>query len=116
MAKVPDAVKEQWKGMIESYLAERGSLRLVVLLVDCRRPPQHMDGTLLWGLREAGIEPLVVATKIDKLKRSKRRAALATIREGFSLPKGQPVPFSSLSGEGVDEVWRQIAVACVEES
>lgn len=114
-ARVPDAVKEQWKGMIESYLAEREQLKLVVLLVDCRLPPQHMDGTLLWGLREAGIEPLVIATKIDKVKRSKQKAALAKIRTGFSLPPGQPVPFSSLSGEGVAEVWQRIETACTRK-
>jgi GTP-binding protein len=111
-ARVPDAVKNRWKGMIGSYLAERDTLRLVVLLVDVRHAPQAMDGTLLWGLREASIPSLVVATKIDKLKRSQRARHLARLREGFGLPKDQPVAFSALTGEGRDVIWDRLEAAC----
>lgn len=104
-AKVPTAVQEQWKPMIEQYLAERDQLRLVVLLVDIRREPQEMDGMLLYALTEAGIPSLVVATKVDKLKKQQASRSLAVLRREFALSAGQPVPFSAVTGEGREKVW-----------
>lgn len=111
-ARVPTAVQEQWKPMIERYLAERDELRLVVLLVDVRREPQEMDGMLLYALTEAGIPALVVATKVDKLKKQQAAKSLATLKREFALPAGQPVPFSAVTGEGREEVWDRIERAC----
>jgi len=111
-AKVPDHVQEQWGPMIERYLSSREALRLVVVLVDARREPQEMDGTLLTGLRDAGIRRLVVATKIDKLKRSQRARHLAAIRQGFDLDPEALLPFSSVTREGRGAVWSRIEAAC----
>lgn len=111
-AHVPAAVQDQWKGMIESYLANRESLRLVVVLVDARRKPQEMDGMLLYGLADAGIPVLVVATKVDKLKRNERSRNLAAIKKEFRLDAEQLVAFSSVNREGRDQVWRLIRKAC----
>jgi GTP-binding protein len=111
-AKVPVHVQDAWKGMIESYLGEREALKLVVVLVDARRDPQEMDGMLLYALVEAGIRGLVVATKVDKLKRNERMKRLSAIRREFRLVGEQPVPFSSVTGEGRDVVWKHIERAC----
>lgn len=113
-AKVPGHVQDAWKEHIERYLAERDSLVLVVLLVDARRDPQPMDGQLIDGLDQAGIPVVVVATKVDKLKKQQRQRQLAAIRRTFGLRGGQPLPFSAATGEGVDAVWDAIEAACRE--
>ena len=111
-AKVPDAIQAGWKGMIENYLGARKKLKLVVLLVDSRREPTNLDGELIAGLRAANIPFLIVATKVDKLKRSQKAKQLAKIRKGFRLPADQPIAFSSMTSEGRDTVWDSIEAAC----
>lgn len=110
-AHVPDHVQADWKAMVEGYLANRATLRLVVILVDARREPQAMDGTLVFGLVEARIPALVVATKVDKLKRNQRRKNLQAIQHGFHLAPEQLVPFSAVTREGRDAVWSRIEAA-----
>lgn len=110
-AAVPDEVADKWKPMIERYLAERDALRLVVLLVDARREPQELDTLLLEGLRDFGLPVCVVATKLDKLKRSQQRAVLAGLQEAWGLDDGLPIGFSSKDGTGRDEVWDAIEAA-----
>ena len=107
-ARVPDHVQDRWKGMIEGYRGEREALRMVVLLVDIRREPQEMDGMLLFGLREAGIPYLVVATKVDKLKRRETDRHLARIAREFQLRKGEIIGFSAIDGTGLDLLWQAI--------
>ncbi|MBN2801288.1 MAG: YihA family ribosome biogenesis GTP-binding protein [Deltaproteobacteria bacterium] len=111
-AKVPEEIQAEWKGMIEGYLGERADLRLVVVLVDARRTPQESDGVMVYGLRQAKLPLLVVATKIDKLTRNERFKALGAIRRDFGLKEEELVPFSSLTGEGKDLLWDRIEAAC----
>ena len=113
-ARVPQHVLDRWKRTIEAYLAERAELRLVVVLVDARRDPTPLDGQLLWSLVEIGVPSLVVATKVDKLSRNERQRQLAALRREFQLPAGQPIPFSSVTGEGRDEVWAAIDAAALQ--
>lgn len=111
-ARVPDEVKNAWKGMIEGYLGEREALRLVVVLVDGRRNPmQSSDIELIEGLMDADIPMLVVATKVDKLKRNERQRNLSAIRRTLGL-SAQPIAFSSVTKEGKDAVWDAIEAAC----
>ena len=110
-AKVPAEVQRQWKGMVEGYMADREALRLVVVLVDARRKPQELDGALIFGLVEAGIPLLVVATKVDKLKQRDRKKNIKAIRDEFRLPAGQPVAFSAVSKEGREIIWDHIESA-----
>jgi GTP-binding protein len=98
--------------MIESYLGEREALRLVVLLVDGRHDVQDMDAALFDALRAFEIPVLVVATKVDKLRKHEKKPRIRALREGFGLPEGQLLAFSSRSGEGRDELWRFIETAC----
>ena len=107
-AKVPEAVQRRWKALVEGYLADRPDLRLAVLLLDPRREPQDMDATLLWGLRQARIPVLVLATKIDKVKKSKAKAAVRRLREAYRLAPEECLAFSALSGQGADEAWAVI--------
>ena len=99
-AKVPEAVQSQWKEMVENYLGTREGLRLVVCLVDSRHPPQKLDLALLGGLQGAELPFLVVATKVDKLPKSKRRNILAKLRKGLGVPELHAL--SSHTAEGVD--------------
>ncbi|TNE92563.1 MAG: YihA family ribosome biogenesis GTP-binding protein [Deltaproteobacteria bacterium] len=110
-ARVPDHVQAQWKDMIEGYLGEREELRLVILLVDARREPQEMDGMLLFGMREAGIPYLVVATKVDKLKKNEVQRSLSRLTREFALRPGEIIGFSSMDGTGMAELWERIEQA-----
>ncbi|MFK7930442.1 MAG: ribosome biogenesis GTP-binding protein YihA/YsxC [Myxococcota bacterium] len=109
-ARVPDAVRDAWKPMIEGYLGRRETLKLVVVLVDARREPQELDLELVSGLVEAQIPCLVVTTKVDKLKKHERKPILAKLADAFGVPEA--IPFSSVSGEGRDRVWQIIEQVC----
>lgn len=110
-ARVPEAVQAGWKPMIEGYLGGRSTLRLVVVLVDARREPQELDLALVEGLEEANIPFLVVITKADKLKKHQRKPTLQRLARAYDLPV-DPMLFSSVTGEGRDEVWDRIEKAC----
>jgi len=111
-ADVPDAVQAEWKPYLERYLGTRDALRLVVVLVDIRRDPQAMDGQLLYALHEADVPVLVVATKVDKVKRAEKAKAIATLRSEFRLEENEIVAFSSVTRDGKDAVWDHIEAAC----
>ncbi len=96
--------------MIERYLGERESLRLVVVLVDARREPQELDLDLVSGLVEAKIPCLVVATKVDKLAKNKVKPVLASLADEYGVP--YILGFSSVTNSGRDEVWDIIEAAC----
>ena len=68
-AKVPQEVKQHWHSLIEGYLSNRESLRLVVVLVDIRRKPQELDADMIWWVRQSRT-PLLVLYKMDKLSRN----------------------------------------------
>ncbi len=111
-AKVPPHMQAQWKDMVETYFSEREALRLVIVLVDARRKPQEMDGQLLYALTEGGIDSLVIATKVDKLKKNELRKNLKALRDEFRLRGDQLIPFSSVTKEGRNLVWDRIEAAC----
>ncbi len=107
-AKVAKSVRAQWGPMIERYLKGRSTLRGVLLLVDVRRTEGPDAGTIEW-LKELGRPLTVVATKVDKLSRGTRRAHLDEIAAALDLPgEALLVPYSSVSHEGRDELWRVI--------
>jgi len=109
-ARVPEAVRAGWKPMIEGYLGERSTLRLVVVLVDARREPQELDLALVEGLVQAEIPCLVVATKVDKLTKSKKKPTLDALARAYGVP--YVIAFSSVTGEGRDAVWDIIEDVC----
>lgn len=102
-AKVSKQEKEKWGRMIEEYLNEREQLIQVVLLVDMRHKPTNDDIMMFNWIVESGFEPVIIATKKDKVKPSQREDALNLIKE--TLGVDNVIPFSSEKGDGVDEVW-----------
>jgi len=108
-AKVPKSMKDAWNKVMVAYLRGREPLRMVTALVDARHTPTAQDHHMLSILEEAEVPTLVVATKVDKLKRSQRARQLDHIRRDLDLgDDGLLIPFSSVTREGVQELWRVI--------
>ena len=102
-AKVSKQEKEKWGRMIEEYLNEREQLIQVVLLVDMRHKPTNDDIMMFNWIVDSGFEPVVIATKKDKVKPSQRDDALKLIKDTLGI--NDVIPFSSEKGDGVDVVW-----------
>jgi GTP-binding protein len=108
-ARVPEAVRRNWGPMVETYLKERQSLQLVVLIMDIRRDPAGEDLDLLQWLRVYGIAAMPVLTKIDKLSKSQLKVRERRIGELLNLSCGlTPILFSAKNGEGRDALWAVI--------
>jgi GTP-binding protein len=104
-AKVSKSMREQWAPLIESYLTGRAPLLGVVLLVESRVVTDQDRQTIAW-LRSIGRNPLVVATKVDKLKPSERVRTLRHTHVALGLLEGEMlIPYSSVTGDGRDRVW-----------
>ena len=113
-AKVPQAEKERWGKLMENYFAEN-RIDLGVLIVDYRHPPTNNDITMARWFLDSGCTFVVVANKMDKLKKSELIPNLAVIREDLELPDSVPViPFSAEKGDGRDELVKHI-LATVEK-
>jgi GTP-binding protein len=107
-AKVPRGERDRWATMIEEYLREREGLVAVVLIVDARHAPPDSDREALGFLAAHGRRVLVAATKIDKLPKAHRFAAVRTVARALGVPDGEVVPFSALEGTGSDALWARI--------
>jgi GTP-binding protein len=104
-AKVSKSIRAQWAPLVAQYLNRREQLRTVVLLVESRALHTQDPETIDW-LSSVGCSPLVVATKVDKLKPSERIGALRQLREGLGLHEGAPfIAYSSVTDEGRDRLW-----------
>jgi GTP-binding protein len=108
-ARVPLELREGWHALVTDYLVRRRQLRAVVVIVDARRGLQDDDAALLDFLDEHRVRAILVATKIDKIGRSRRAAQMARIAS--RRPGAGPIPFSSLTGEGVEDLWRAVRAA-----
>lgn len=107
-AKVSQAEKERWGKLMEDYFAA-GRITLGVLIVDYRHPPTNNDITMANWFLESGCPFVVVANKLDKLKKSEYAPNLAVIRRDLALPEGVPViPFSAEKGDGRDALVKVI--------
>ena len=107
-AQVSQKEKERWGKLMEDYFAA-GRIDLGVLIVDYRHPPTKNDITMANWFIQSGCPFVVVANKMDKLKKSELEPNLVTIREDLELPEGTPViPFSAEKGNGKDELVRLI--------
>ena len=107
-AKVPASVQAQWAKLIDSYLSERRTLRAVVLIIDVRHGPSAADKQLKKWLDHYGIPTIVIANKIDKLKRSQHGKYIKAVKTGLDM-KDQPIPHSALDKTGREDVWSAIA-------
>lgn len=105
-AKVSEAVKAKWGKMIENYLHQSPTLKAVFLLVDIRHEPSGNDKLMYRWICDNGYEPIIVATKLDKIKRSQVQKHLKMLRQGLELlPGTQVIPFSAETKQGREEIW-----------
>lgn len=108
-AKVSKQSKEAWGKMIEKYLIGRKQLKLLVLLVDIRHAPSADDKIMLNWLNEVGANYIIVATKSDKLAKTKVKARVEQLKKEFEFEgKLRIIPFSSETKQGKDELWSEI--------
>ncbi len=111
-AKVSQKEREKWGGMIENYLSRRENLVLVLQLVDARHKPTNDDKMMFDWIKNYNYEPFVVATKLDKLKKSQREGNLTTIYEELGLNEESVlIPFSAEDRTGREEVLELIDYA-----
>ena len=108
-ATASQEVKAKWGKMIERYLHTSKKLKAVFLLIDIRHKPGANDIEMYEWIREKGFEPVIIATKLDKLKRSQVSGALKVIRESLKMPKeGLLFAYSSETKQGRDEIYEYI--------
>lgn len=104
-ARVPDHVRMGWKGLIESYFEGRKGLCLVVVILDIRRVPGETEREFIRWIAHKGVRGVLVANKADKLSRQNRIRQLSVIE---AILGSRPIQFSSITGEGKRELWREI--------
>lgn len=108
-AKVAKQLKEQWGKMIDRYLKTSKTLRLFFLLVDIRHEPNANDIQMYNWAVQYGFNPVVIATKADKISRSKLQSHLKVIRTTLHTVEGTPIiPFSAITKNGREEIWEYI--------
>ena len=105
-AKVSESERAKWGRMIENYLHTSKQLQAVFLLIDIRHTPGANDKTMYDWIVYQGYQPIIIATKLDKLKRSQVQKALKEVRAGLGLKAGDVViPFSAETKQGRNEIW-----------
>ena len=105
-AKVPETEKAKWGKMIERYLHTSQTLKAVFLLIDIRHDPSANDKLMYDWIVNNGYNPIIIATKLDKLKRSQVQKNIKAIKDGLKLrPGSKIIPFSAETKQGKDEIW-----------
>ena len=100
--------KAKWGKMIENYLFASKTLKAVFLLVDIRHEPSENDKLMYKWISERGYEPVVIATKLDKIKRSQIQKQTALIKNSLGIKNNSLYVFSSQTKQGRDEIWDAI--------
>ena len=104
--KIAKEVKDKWGKLVERYLYSSEALQVVFLLVDIRHAPSENDKMMYRWIVSNGYDPVVIATKLDKLKRSQIQKHVKQVREGLMLPKEtRLIPFSATTKQGREEIW-----------
>jgi len=115
-AKVSEQEKAQWGKLIERYLHGSKQLRAVFLLIDIRHDPSANDKMMYDWIVDNGYEPVIICTKLDKIKRSQVQKNLKLIREKLDLVPGTTmIPFSAQTKQGRDEIWNLIEETLAQE-
>ena len=108
-AKVSVEVKAKWGKMIERYLKKSKMLKCIFLIIDIRHDPSANDKMMYDWIVSNGYKPVIIATKLDKLKRSQIQKHVKMVREGLGLEKEDVlIPFSAETKQGRDEIWALI--------
>lgn len=104
--KIAKEVKDKWGKLVERYLYSSEALQVVFLLVDIRHAPSENDKMMYRWIVSNGYDPVVIATKLDKLKSSQIQKHVKQVREGLMLPKEtRLIPFSATTKQGREEIW-----------
>lgn len=108
-ANASPAIKAKWGKMIEKYLRKSANLKQVFLLVDIRHDPSENDKMMYDWIVDNGFRPVIIATKLDKLKRSQVAKHVKAVRMGLGLREDDIlIPFSSETKQGLDELWETV--------
>lgn len=108
-ARASQETKAKWGRMIENYLHSSKQLKAVFLLVDIRHEPSANDRDMYGWIVHQGYAPMIIATKLDKIKRSQIQKQLKILREGLNLRPGTKIiPFSAETKQGREEIWEII--------
>ena len=115
-AKVSVEIRAKWGKMIERYLHGSPQLKKVFLLIDIRHVPSENDCMMYDWIVDNGYEPVIICTKLDKIKRSQVQKNLKLIREKLDLVPGTTmIPFSAQTKQGRDEIWNLIEDTLAQE-
>lgn len=116
-AKVSQKEKENWGKMIEKYLHTSKQLQAVFLLIDIRHEPSANDKMMYDWIVSQGCHPIIIATKMDKLKRSQVSKHIKMVRQGLGLlPETRLIPFSSVTKQGREEIWNLVEREILQSS
>ena len=108
-AKVSEEVKAKWGNLIERYLNKSEMLKAVFLLVDIRHEPSANDKNMCEWIVYQGYDPIIIATKLDKIKRSQVAKHVKMLKTGLNVKPGTKViPFSATTKQGREEIWEII--------
>ena len=112
-AKVSEQEKQKWGKMIERYLHSSRQLRAVFLLIDIRHDPSANDRQMYDWILSQGYRPIIIATKLDKIKRSQAAKQVKAVRQGLKLDEQSVlIPFSAVTKQGRDEIWELAEELC----
>ena len=105
-AKASEEIRAKWGRMVENYLHKSKQLRAVFLLIDIRHAPSANDKKMYHWIVSQGYEPIIIATKLDKIKRSQVAKQLKLLKEELKLlPGTKLLPFSAQTKQGREEIW-----------
>lgn len=105
-AKVSQKEKEKWGQMIENYLHSSKQLKAVFLLIDIRHEPSANDRQMYDWIVYQGYDPIIIATKLDKINRSQIQKHIKMLKTGLNVKPGTPImPYSALTKQGREEIW-----------
>lgn len=108
-ARASEEIKAKWGKMIEDYLHQSKEIRCVFLLIDIRHDPSSNDKIMYKWILDHGYEPVIIATKLDKIKRSQVQKQMKIIRQGLEVVPGTKIiPFSAQTKQGREEIWNLI--------
>ena len=108
-ARVSQSERERWGRLMEDFFAQEGLIDLGVMIVDARHKPTADDVTMAEWFKNSGCRLVVVANKLDKLKKSEVEPNMALIRETLSLPEETVlIPFSAEKGQGREALMTEI--------
>lgn len=108
-AKVSQEVKKKWGRLIERYLEKSEMLKAVFLLIDIRHEPSANDKSMYDWIVYQGYDPIIIATKLDKINRSQVQKHVKMIKTGLNVkPETVVIPFSAATKQGREEIWDTI--------